>query len=389
MAASPIAQLRKAVRRAVLRGPILKRWYEVKSRRLENDYVRRIREEVKASEPAPFDSPLIRATRPVMALGTVLFMGDCLWEKNELFPEFRKICRLESLDFSSALQRAKGLTSAEVVAREVAAFAKAPHTWEPDVILFYARPSLLSDAVFDSIRRRWKCPLLGLNLDDRSQFFPYRIFASGDDDYARWVTKFDLNLTNAFTALDWYRQRGATVRYFPPGFHARDEFREPPARTDYEHTFSFLGSWKQERGLIVKRLVDAGVDIKLFGKGWPDGQWVDDPAHIFRRSQLNLGIGFALASARLTTTKARDVECPGVGACYVTTYNWELPQLFEVGKEILCYREFEELIEVHGFYAKRPAECLRIARAAHRRCSAEHTWEKRFRALFRDMGFRA
>ena len=389
MAAMPVSKLRKVVSQTFLRGPLLRWWCHRKSHKLEDAYVTALAAEQHTKSTPPPDPPLIHGRAAGEALRTILFIGDCLWEQNELFPELRKLCRLESFDLNPALNRADDLPAAEVVARAVAEFTNAPHDWEPDVILFYARPSLLSDAVFDLLRRRWKCPLLGMNLDDRAQFFPYHIFAAGDDDYGRWATKFDLNLTNAYTALDWYRQRGAAVRYFPPGFHLEAEFKEPPARADYEHGFSFLGSWKQERGVIVQKLRDAGVKISLFGQGWPDSQWVEKPGRVFRRSQINLGIGFALPSARLTTTKNRDVECPAVGACYLTTYNWELPMLYDIGKEILCYREFEELLEIHGHYLKRPEECLRIAQAAHRRSLAEHTWEQRFRKLFREMGFNA
>ena len=130
-----------------------------------------------------------------------------------------------------------------------------------------------------------------------------------------------------------------------------------------------------------------GIEISTFGKGWPKAKCVESASQFFRRSQINLGIGFALASARITTTKGRDFECPGVGACYMTTYNWELPMLYEIGKEILCYRDIEELVEMYGYYVKRPEECLKVAQAAHRRCLAEHTWEKRFRKLFRELGF--
>jgi hypothetical protein len=68
---------------------------------------------------------------------------------------------------------------------------------------------------------------------------------------------------------------------------------------------------------------------------------VENPNSVFRDSQINLGIGFASPSFTLTTVKGRDFECPGVGACYLTTYNWELPLHYELGKEILCYRSVE------------------------------------------------
>jgi spore maturation protein CgeB len=76
-----------------------------------------------------------------------------------------------------------------------------------------------------------------------------------------------------------------------------------------------------------------------------------------------------------------------VGACYLTTYNWELTQHYELGREILCYRDKDELIEMISFYRSRPEDCLRIAQAAWRRCTAEHTWERRFRRVFREVGF--
>jgi spore maturation protein CgeB len=227
-----------------------------------------------------------------------------------------------------------------------------------------------------------------MNLDDRVEFFDYGIYKPTVPAYGNWVTEFDVNLTNARAALDWYRQRGATVRYFPPGFHLEDAFKTPPEKAAYDYSFSFVGSAKTNRKVIVEELFRAGVSIALFGNGWQNSQWVDCAPSIFRRTQINLGIGFALPNARIITTKGRDFECPGVGACYLTTYNCELPALYDIGTEILCYRDFDELLEMHAYYVKRPAECLRIAQAAHRRCTAEHTWEKRFRALFCELGFK-
>jgi spore maturation protein CgeB len=150
---------------------------------------------------------------------------------------------------------------------------------------------------------------------------------------------------------------------------------------------SFLGQIKVERKYVVNQLQSAGIHIELFGQGWPGSQWVENPNSVFRDSQINLGIGFASPSFTLTTVKGRDFECPGVGACYLTTYNWELPLHYELGKEILCYRSVEELIEMYSWYSRRPQECLKIAQAAFRRCAAGHTWEKRFRKIFEQTGF--
>jgi spore maturation protein CgeB len=65
-----------------------------------------------------------------------------------------------------------------------------------------------------------------------------------------------------------------------------------------------------------------------------------------------------------------------------------LPLHWELGAEILCYRNIEELIEMYSWYGKRPEVCLKIAQAAWRRAVAEHTWERRFRKIFEQSGFK-
>lgn len=377
--------MRKLLAPLVLHGPVRQWWILRQARRLDAAYLGELcRERDRAAQLLP-DHPVATSGAP---LRRILFIGDCMWEKNELFPELRKICNLDYLDIHPALTENPFAPAPEIVAKCIDEFIRSSNQFEPDVILFYARPQLLSDEAFELIRQRWKCPLLGMSLDDRVEFFDYGVYNTTALAYSHWAAKFDVNLTNARVALDWYRQRGATARYFPPGFHFEREYETPPNKPDYAHPFSFVGSAKAERRVLVEKLLNAGVPVTLFGNGWPNSAWVDRASCAFRNSQINLGIGFALPSERFTTTKNRDFECPGVGACYLTTYNYELSAFYEIGKEILCYRNFEELLEIHAYYIKRPEECLRIAQAAHRRCFSEHTWENRFRTLFRELGFK-
>jgi hypothetical protein len=225
-----------------------------------------------------------------------------------------------------------------------------------------------------------------MNLDDRMEFFRYGTFSAGNDDYGRWVKKFDLNITNCLPATQWYHQRGAAAIYSPQGVHLPPDLAMP-ASADFTHKISFLGSKKVERAAVINELGRAGILVSLFGGGWPNSQWVDNPNAVYRRTQINLGIGFASPSLTMTTVKGRDFECPGVGACYLTTYHWQLPLHWELGAEILCYRSIEELIEMYSWYGRRPEVCLKIAQAAWRRALAEHTWEHRFRKIFSQAGF--
>ena len=51
------------------------------------------------------------------------------------------------------------------------------------------------------------------------------------------------------------------------------------------------------------------------------------------------------------------------------------------------YRSTDDLIEKIRYYLAHPEERERIARAGYERTMREHTAEKRFGAIFKDMGF--
>jgi hypothetical protein len=227
-----------------------------------------------------------------------------------------------------------------------------------------------------------------MNLDDKATFFPYYIFSGGSDNYQRWAAKFDLNLTNTFAAVEWYHEKGFPCIYSPQGVNLPADLPPPGPSPNYQYLLSFVGSNRLDRRAIIDRLRELNIPITLFGSGWPNSRWADSATEIYRASQINLGIGFCTATQTQTTVKGRDFECPGVGGCYLTTYNWELVNHYEMGKEILCYRSVEELVEMYSYYKKRPEECLKIAQAAYRRSEAEHTWEKRFQKIFRETGFK-
>ena len=376
-------KLRRLLAKFLLRGRFLDWWLLRRGRQVDAAYRKELVNELAAIDK-PSRSPVVSSGDK---LRRILVVADCMWEQNHLVPELSRIAETRLLDLHPALKNMpESADSRAAVIEAVDRFTSAHSGVSPDVILFYLRPGLLSAEVFSLLRTRWKCPLLGMNLDDRMEFFPYGIFSSGNENYMDWAKQFDLNITNCLPATDWYRARGLPCIYSPPGVHLTPDLTMPVS-ANFKYKFSFLGQVKVERKVIVNQLRDAGISIELFGRGWPASKWVDDSNAIFRSSQLNLGIGFASPSLELTTLKARDFECPGVGACYITSYSWELPLHYELGKEILCYRSIEELIEMYTWYHKRPEDCLKIAQAAWRRSVAEHTWEKRFRKIFQQTGY--
>ena len=378
------ARLKRLVSRLLLRGRVLQWWISRKVSRIERIYTGEL---VRASTGKPAQERL-PALAPKSRLRQLLFISDIMWEGKELVPELEKICQVETLNLQPILQRAgNAISPRDTVVGALRDFAATHSSYEPDAVFFYARSALLSEEAFHLLRQRWKCPLLGMNLDEKTEFLPYKVFSHSSDDYQKWARKFDLNLTNVRAVVDWYADRGLPIHYMPEGYSPKFADAPPSVPPAYVHELSFVGSKRPEREVLMGRLWALGLPAKPLGYGWPDISGSARPEAVYRASMMNLGIGYASPSLALTTLKTRDFECPGAGACYLTTYNWELALHYDIGREILCYRSEEELVELFSFYRRRPDECARIAQAAWRRCLADHTWEKRFRDLFKQLGW--
>ena len=82
----------------------------------------------------------------------------------------------------------------------------------------------------------------------------------------------------------------------------------------------------------------------------------------------------------------REFEAPMSGALYCTGYSDELSEMFEPDKEVLVYKNQHELLEKVTFYLEHPEEAERIRQAGYVRALSEHTYQQRFKNLFRVVG---
>lgn len=80
----------------------------------------------------------------------------------------------------------------------------------------------------------------------------------------------------------------------------------------------------------------------------------------------------------------RTFEIPMCAGIEITTYNKELAQYFEEGKEIIFYNSEEEFIEKTRFYLsdKNLKTRMKIRELARKRSESEHTWWNRFSNIF-------
>lgn len=80
----------------------------------------------------------------------------------------------------------------------------------------------------------------------------------------------------------------------------------------------------------------------------------------------------------------RSFEIPMAGGLQICSYSQELSQYFEEDKEIIFYRNKDEMIEKTKFYLNEKNSILRMKMktAARKKAENEHTWFHRFKYVF-------
>lgn len=92
----------------------------------------------------------------------------------------------------------------------------------------------------------------------------------------------------------------------------------------------------------------------------------------------------------ISVVQLRNFEIPMSGGVEFCKYNEELASYFEEDKEIVFYRNDEELIDKSMYYTKKAsdAEIQNLKNNARKRSMNEHTWMCRFNKIFDTVGIK-
>jgi spore maturation protein CgeB len=100
---------------------------------------------------------------------------------------------------------------------------------------------------------------------------------------------------------------------------------------------------------------------------------------VLRQSLLTLNHHIDIASAY--AGNLRLFEATGVGTLLITDWKKNLHDMFEPGKEVVCYRTPEECAEMVQYYLEHDEEREAIARAGQQRTLRDHTYYQRMQSL--------
>lgn len=154
------------------------------------------------------------------------------------------------------------------------------------------------------------------------------------------------------------------------------------------------GSPHNYRSYFFSQLLEYNYEIKIWGnhpsiwlknkklRSLYTGEYVfnESKAKSVLSAKINLN---TLVPGGIVGLNARAFEIAGIGGFQMIHWRPGLADLFEDGKEIVSFNNFDELIEKINYYLNRPEERELIAKAGQIRAYKDHTYNKRLETLLK------
>ena len=266
-------------------------------------------------------------------------------------------------------------------------YIKGAHSKEAiDWIFLYGTGAEISPSFLQKITNELRIPTVIMCLDDKQSWVfgePLDTHRKGQVDL---VEHADLNWTSSRVACEWSLAENGRPIYLPEGCNSKVYY---PKETAKNIEVSFLGQKYGYRASVIRYLQRNSINVNVFGNGWGTKYMKDEMevVSLYNRSKINLGLGGIGAAEYLTNVKGRDfsIPCTG-GGLYLTSFNPDLALHFNIGKEILCYRSREEMVELIRYYLKHSDEAEEISIAGRNRCLREHRWLHRYIEICKTLG---
>lgn len=183
---------------------------------------------------------------------------------------------------------------------------------------------------------------------------------------------------------------GLPVQYLPESCNAR--WHRPIGEAGTEPHIAIVGNTYITRLLLIRRLHDAGIPLKIYGGAtprWarhliPAGLRVHPP--IFREEKSRVFRGAAgvlnnLHPGEMHSVNRRLFEAAGAGAAILCEDRPALADLFDTEREVVPFTTFDELVDRASQLLADARLTRDIGDAASKRAHAEHTYEARLEII--------
>jgi spore maturation protein CgeB len=213
---------------------------------------------------------------------------------------------------------------------------------------------------------------------------------------------YDFYFTNARGCIDAYRAAGVREAHFlpvaaDPGVHRPQAFAGAAAAR-YDSDVCFAGDWRPLREELIRTLLPR-CSVRVWGP-WGAKLASDSPIRdvltdgFFSPTEMVRAFAGAKIVLNLHSwfgqwpygVNPRLFEAAGAGACQLVDAKTEIPDLYDVPREVVCFTSFEECGRLVGHYLASADERRAIGKRAAERTLREHTYDHRMRTLIEIAG---
>jgi len=180
-----------------------------------------------------------------------------------------------------------------------------------------------------------------------------------------------------------------------PDVHRRLDMSKKEIDT-YGSDISFVGSGYHNRKFFFIGLLD--FDLKIWGSEWDvglpllghiqrGGEWIDteESVKIFNASKININLHSSTYHEGVNPygdfVNPRTFEIAACGCFQLVDYRSEMSELFNIGTEIICFKDLNDAREKIRYYLNNPDVRAEISARGKERVLREHTYEQRMEKM--------
>ena len=221
--------------------------------------------------------------------------------------------------------------------------------------------------------------MVNFNWDD-VQHFSRNIFLQpiGVKKVSRY---FDINYTVSRKALSHYDFNKSKSKIWK-GSRLDVEEEYFPLQNKRINKVLFVGAKFGIREKLIKSIKDSGIEVDCFGRGWGTRMLSNDEYREYvPKYSIVIGNSLIGHSNHHMIVKGRDFEIPNFGGLYLTSFFNELNDFYNIGEEILTYKNINQAISIINKVLQNPDSFEEIRYKGWLRTRMYNTWESRIKSL--------
>jgi len=178
------------------------------------------------------------------------------------------------------------------------------------------------------------------------------------------------------------KKNGLNNHYLTSPHYERSVHKRYKINKNFKKQFNtdviFIGTWFPDRGHFIKKVIEANINIKIYGS-----RWDKDRFYKILKSKINLGhfggpiyskliqsskIAICLTSTQnLDSITSRSVEIPAIGTFMLAIKTKTHENILLANKEATYFKDVNECIKKCRYYLKNALERETIANNGHKK----------------------